>query len=363
MLKYWALVCVWLGGCLVSPVMHFGAGKSAKEAQHDTMAEFSPARLGTDEHWKGEIATKKIRVWADNQYRTQNIHWQQTFEESLELTNSIISELLGVRLVPEYAVWDRDVPGATLMDSIKALQEQDPGDDVLVVIGLTSSLPLVSATFDELGLAMIDGRHLMVRGYADLEERKMYANAFPDLRREERELALDQLRRHKTAVVLLHELGHIFGVRHETDLSSIMSSTYSNHAAQFSDDARATMLRSVDERLHRSSTAPVLASAPVAAPVSAPVPVVETTPTPAVAIVHHAPVIIRVTKKRETIVKGKSLSADELTAQLEIVYAEDPATKIIINEDRNVPTGFMSEVIERLNEVGFARAEFKWSGK
>jgi biopolymer transport protein ExbD len=361
MLKYQVLVCVGLSACLVSPVMHFGAGKSAKEAQHDTMAEFSPARLGTDEHWQGEIATKKVRVWADNQYRTQNIHWQDTFEESLELTNSIISQLLGVRLVPEYAVWDRDVPGATLTDSIKALQEQDPGDDVFVVIGLTSSLPLVSATFDELGLAMVDGRHLIVRGYADLEERKMYANAFPDLRREERELALDQLRRHKTAVVLLHELGHIFGVRHETDMASIMSSTYSNHAALFSDEARATMLHSVDERLHRGSTVPVMASAqPVAAPVVTPAVVEKPKP---VVVVHHDPVVIRVTKKRETIVKGRTLSSDELAAHLKVVYAEDPTAKIIINEDRNVPTGFMSELIERLNEVGFARAEFKWSGK
>jgi biopolymer transport protein ExbD len=225
------------------------------------------------------------------------------------------------------------------------------------VIGLTSSLPLVSATFDELGLAMVDGRHLIVRGYADLEERKMYANAFPDLRREERELALDQLRRHKTAVVLLHELGHIFGVRHETDIASIMSSTYSNHAAIFSDDARATMLHSVDERLHRVSTAPVMATAqPAAAPA-----VVEK-PTPVV-LVHHDPVVIRVTKKRETIVKGRTLSSDELAAHLKVVYAEDPTAKIIINEDRHVPTGFMSELIERLNEVGFERAEFKWSGK
>jgi biopolymer transport protein ExbD len=361
MSMYRALVCVALSGCLVSPVMHFGAGKSAKEAQHDTMAEFGPARLGTDEHWKGEITTKKVRVWADNQYRTQNIHRQETFEESLELTNSIIRELLGVRLVPEYAVWDRDVPGSTLMDGIKVLQEQDPGDDVFVVIGLTSSLPLVSATFDELGLAMVDGRHLMLRGYADLEERKMYANAFPDLRPEERELALEQLRHHKTAVVLLHELGHVFGVRHETDMASIMNSTYSNHAAIFSDDARATMLRSVDERLHRASTAPVLASAPApTAPVPAAAPVVADKPK---VLVAHDPVVIRVTKKHETIVKGKSLSAEELTAHLKWVYSEDPTTKIIINEDRNVPTGVMSELIERLNEIGFQRAEFKWSGK
>src|SRR6187549_2873095 len=51
----------------------------------------------------------------------------------------------------------------------------------------------------------------IVRGYADLEERKRYADAFPDLRPEERALALEERRRHKTAVVLLHEIGHTFG--------------------------------------------------------------------------------------------------------------------------------------------------------
>src|SRR4029078_5435393 len=184
----------------------------------------------------------------------QNIHWQQSFDEALELTNVVIEPLLGLHLVAEYAVWERDVPCATLTDGINALEEQDPGDRVFAVIGLTSSLPLVSATFDELGLAMLGARHMMLRGYADLEERKMYANAFPDLRPEERELALEHLRHHKTAVVLLHELGHVLGVMHDNETASIMNAMYSNHATSFPEAARDVMLRSVDERLHRPST-------------------------------------------------------------------------------------------------------------
>lgn len=347
--------------------MHFGEGKTAKQAQHDTMNEFAPARLATEEHWRGEITDRKIRVWADNQYRAQNIHWQATLEESLELTNAVITALYGVRLVPEYMVWERDAPGATLTDGITALQERDPGDDVFAVIGLTSSLPLVSATFDELGLAMLGGRHLMLRGYADLEERKLYANAFPDLRPEEREMALDHLRHHKTAVVLLHELGHVLGVAHETDIASIMNAMYSNHAASFSAQARDVMLRSVDERLHRPSIGhvmvvgpPVMPASPVKA--SAPAPVVQQEK-PAAPAPHHAPVAIRVTKKREMIVDGKSLSSDALTTLLETVFAEDPTTKIIIREDRNVPTGVVGDLIDRLHEIGFEKAEFAWSGK
>lgn len=363
-----ALVCcVALSACLVTPVMHFGEGKSAKQAQHDTMSELGPARLATEEHWRGEITDRKVRVWADNQYRTQNIHWQQTFEESLELTNAVITALYGVRLVPEYMVWDRDVPGATLTDGINALQERDPGDGVFAVIGLTSSLPLVSATFDELGLAMVGGRHLMMRGYADLEERKLYANAFPDLRPEERELALDHLRHHKTAVVLLHELGHVLGVVHDNETTSIMNAMYSNHATSFPDAARDLMLRSVDERLGRPSTghvmvvaSPVMGASPVKASAQAPVPQEPKRVAPAV---HHEPVAIRVTKKREMIVNGKTLTSDALTTMLKTVFAEDPTTKIIIREDRNVPTGVVGDLIDRLHEIGFEKAEFAWSGK
>ena len=169
--------CVVAAGC-ISPVMKFGGGKTAKEAQHDTMAEFSPAHLVTGETWKGEVTTRKIRVWADDQYRAQNRQWQKSFEEPLELANLVITPILGVRFVADYMVWEHNVPGATLTDALTALIARDPGDDVFATIGLTSSLPLVSATFDELGLATLGGRHIAVRGYADIEERKKYLRAF-----------------------------------------------------------------------------------------------------------------------------------------------------------------------------------------
>ena len=92
---------------------------------------------------------------------------------------------------------------------------------MFAVIVLTSSLPLVSATFEELGIARVNARHLVVRGYADIEERKLYADAFRDLLPAEREMALEQSRQHKTAVVLLHELGHNLGYEHDRDADLI----------------------------------------------------------------------------------------------------------------------------------------------
>lgn len=352
---------VLLTGCLISPVVRFGEGKTAKQAQRDTLADYGAVRLASEEKWAGEVATKRVRVWADDQYRAQNIRWQETFTQTLDLTNVVFEPLVGVHLVPDFNVWDRDVPGATLTDAITELQQIDSGQDVFAVIGLTSSLPLVSSTFDELGLAAINGRHIMLRGYADLEERKMYANAFPDLRPEERELALEHLRHHKTAVVLLHELGHNLGVDHETDSATIMNASYSSRATAFTPSARKTMVASVDERLRRGTPAPVMANAPVqpqqktprvAAPAADPVRTVK-----------HAPITIRVTRKRETIVAGKRFDSAALSALLQATYADDPSTKIIISEDRHVPTGVVSDLMDQLTAIGFTKAEFAWSGK
>jgi biopolymer transport protein ExbD len=341
--------------------MTFGEGKTAKQAQRDTMSGMGPARLATDRKWAGEVATKKIRVWADNEYRTQNRHWQESFDKPLELANLVITPILGVRLVAEHRVWERHVPGARLTDHVAALIEHDPGDDVFAVVGLTSSLPLVSSTFEELGMAMLGGRHLMLRGYADLEERKLYANAFPDLRPEERELALVHLRHHKTAVVLLHELGHIWGVEHEADSRTIMNAAYSNHATSFSEESRVIMLRTIDQRLHRAPSLPE-AIVPQPASASAPAAAAEEA-APRAPIVRREPIVIRVTKAGHTIVDGKRLTAEALDAVLKGAFADDPETKIVIKEDRRVPAGVVGGLLDRAKAIGLSKFEFGWTGQ
>jgi biopolymer transport protein ExbD/predicted Zn-dependent protease with MMP-like domain len=352
-------VIVALAGSCISPVMKFGAGKSKNQAQHDTMASFTPARLTPEAKWGGQISTRKIRVWADNQYRAQNVKWQHSFDEPLEFANAVLSGLFGLQLVAEYIAWDRHIPGSTLADDLVALEERDPGNDVFVVIGLTSSLPLVSATFEEIGLASLGGRHLMMRGYADLEERKLYADAFSDLRADERELALDARRRHKTAVVLLHEIAHDLGVEHEADVDTIMNASYSHRAGSFSAATRQRMLAEIDRRLKRAS------GTPAAEPATLPDPgktAVKPAGPPHNDGVHHAPIAVRVTKSGKTMVEGKTLDTAELSKLLGAAFEEDPETEIVINSDRTVPVGAVSDVIDRAKAVGLTKFKLGYSG-
>jgi hypothetical protein len=243
-----------LASCFVTPPIHFGGnGKSDRELQHDTLSTLMPAQLtaqGTAVALPtGELRVARVRVWADDEYRSQNLRWERGFDDQLDYVNQVLGPMLGVRLVADYASWPHHAPSGTLGDHLEALDRQDAGDDVAFVVGLTSSLSLAAATFEQIGLAELGGRHVMVRGHADLEERKAFERAFPDLGPEERAAVIEARRRHKTAAVLLHELAHNLGALHDLDADQVMSAGYSHHAASISEHNRALMQLELDDRL------------------------------------------------------------------------------------------------------------------
>jgi hypothetical protein len=330
---------VLAAGCL-SPVMTFGGGKTPKQAQHKTMSDFTPGRLVVEAKWNGEVTTKKIRVWADNQFRTQNIKWQQTFESTIELANLVLEPLFGLRLVGEYRAWQRHVPASTLVEDLEALAARDPGTDVFAVVGLTSSLPLVSATFDELGIANVGGRHLMVRGYADLEERKLYEDAFRDLLPEERELALEQRRQHKTAVVLLHELGHALGLEHDDVEDFIMSASYSIRASKLSSSSKERMLAAINVRVGRSD-------APAVTPATVPIPATAAEPS--------GPLVFHVTVDGSIKRGDKIMDEFDLDNLLDDAFARDPKTEIVIRRARKAPANAIEKIVSRATAIGLTR--------
>src|SRR5689334_12970338 len=87
-----SVVCGWLASaCLITPVMRFGEGKSARESQHEVAAEhIAPSSFERSHDWDGRISTVRIRVWADDAYRAQNLHWQQTIEGEIEHANEVL---------------------------------------------------------------------------------------------------------------------------------------------------------------------------------------------------------------------------------------------------------------------------------
>ena len=350
----WVAPVAIAAGC-ITPVIPFGGGKSPKQAQHDTMTELGPASLVPAKTWTGDVAPAKIRVWADDDYRAQNLKWQQTFEAQLELANLVLGAVFGVKLVPEYRSWEHRAVGTRLSDDLEALAEVDAGRDVLVVVGLTSSLPLVSATFDELGFAEVGGRHLVVRGYADLEERKVYADAFRDLMPEERELALQSRRQHKTAVILLHELAHTMGADHDSEQDTLMSAHYSHRTSAFSPHAREIVMRGLDQRLRREAAGATAATATATSYARAGSAAAASGPAASGAAARPAnagPLVIHITAEGRAEINGTELDPTAADQLLEMVHKRDPSIELLIKRARGSPTDALDWIVGRATALG-----------
>jgi hypothetical protein len=218
-------------------------------AQRKALASALPATLEPGKPREGEPRTAKVRVYADADYRAQHVRWRSSFTDQLDYANQLLVPMLGVRLEPEFVEWDRRKPEASLRDTLTELAELDDGDDVAWVIGLTSALPLVSATMDELGVAEVLGPHIVLRGFADVEERKAFARAFPDLDQSERDEVHDARRRHKMTVVLLHEIAHTLGGIHEAEPAWILHPAYAAEQAGISDRNKELMVIALEDRL------------------------------------------------------------------------------------------------------------------
>lgn len=333
------LVLALLTGCM-TPVMSFGGGKSRVQAQHDTLTDLLPARLAMERAYSGPTATATIRVYADDQYRAQNLDWRKTFEGILDYANAVLGPQFGVKLVADYHVWKHHAPSASLEDHLRELAALNAGDGALCVIGLTSSLGLVTATFEQLGVAQLGGTHMIVRGYADVEERRAFGAAFPDLSPDERENAHASRRIHQSTTLFLHELAHSLNAGHEATDDTITNAQYSRRAAAFTTQARSTMQATLDYRLGRSTDAPkVIAAAH----------------TPAKS---HGTLAVRILKNGVTI-DGRTYDDSEANIVLGMQASLDADIEVVIVRDREAPRESVPAFVERAKAAGLKRFTFK----
>ena len=177
------LAAGWASACLISPVIPIGSGKSSKQVQHDGFDKLFPAQLAALHRQPGAVRSAKIRAWADADDRAQNLRWQHGFDEQLDYVNQVRVPMLGVKVEPEYRDWSHHAtPGAALETELAVLADHDPGDDVVWVMALTSSLSLVAGSFEQLGVARLGERHLVVRGTPISSSARRSSARFPSSR-------------------------------------------------------------------------------------------------------------------------------------------------------------------------------------
>jgi predicted Zn-dependent protease len=202
----------------------------------------------------GQIKYLRVRLYADLDYQAQTPRWQSHVEDQIDRANRVLDAQLGVRLqIESMRSWNRH---DSLNGTARALQElaaHDSGSDVDSVIGFLSPLQVFSASHEQLGMAPLFSRHLVVRGISNAAEMDAIDRGLTALPRDERASLARERRMHKEAAIFLHEWAHTLGVFHDADPGSLMAPAYETSRSTFS----ARSIRLLEAALaHRNDATP-----------------------------------------------------------------------------------------------------------
>jgi biopolymer transport protein ExbD len=332
---------VGCGNRTVKTIVHefYKSGPKKRSYEQIVKDDATPPALVADALWSAPVRTVTIRVWADDEYRAQHMHWRRSFQEQLDYANEVLVALLGVRLEPDYREWNRRAgPEVRLEDSLDALKAQDRASDgVFAVVGLTSSLSLVSRSYEKLGVAFRGEPWMMLRGHSDREERAQFEKIFIKMDEDERERLYTLRRRHKIATTILHELGHTLGIGHNRDNHLMMSSHYSVKTAAFHADDRVTMLAAIERRISGPQVAPVAFDDADAGAAT------------------DATLVIELVADDSYTVKGAKLNTKQLDELLRRQVIATPDMVVEIVSDATLPPELVSNLMSRVYAVGFVQ--------
>jgi tetratricopeptide (TPR) repeat protein len=208
--------------------------KSPRDLQRDYAQSLRPAPIGQSRA-TGPVRSLRVRVYADPEYQAQTPRWTDRIRAQIARADGAIEADFGVRLeVESIRTWKRAERFEGLEKALGDLATADPGADVDWVIGFAPALTFASAAHEQLGMAAVFGRHLVLRGMFSLEETRALETVLDQLPFEEREALLRERRLHKETAVLLHEWAHTLGAFHEHEPGSLMSPMYEPSQSGFS---------------------------------------------------------------------------------------------------------------------------------
>ncbi len=216
----------------------------AKRAQQRLAASSDPAGITPADPAPETDAgrrTWRVRVRPDGAYLAQNLEAPRQVADLLDDASRVLGPSIALDLV-----LDRLQPWAFEEDdrlerALSALQHDDEGKDVDLVVGMIGSLPRQTDSLHQEGMATLLGKYVVVRGASRAGELDAIDRTFNELPEEERARLLKQRKRHRALAVLLHEIGHCLGALHETEPGSLMAPAYSTRMAGFGDGAIALM--------------------------------------------------------------------------------------------------------------------------
>jgi hypothetical protein len=235
-------------------------------------------------------------------------HLRDLFEDVNRITEPELALHLELVDTRPWPMVDED----DITKTFDALRTADAGDDVDWVVGFVGTLPRATSSFHEVGRGAMVGKHLLVRAPSSAERHDAIEKSFDELSEDQRRDLEKRLRRHRAAVVFLHELGHTLGAEHDASAQSIMSPEYNPKVTAFGAGSVDAMRAGMTERNARRAAPP-----PAAAP-RTPTPDTSTAttaaPEPATPFIPDTPELTGAARERFVDAYRKSLAGDLVAA-------------------------------------------------
>jgi tetratricopeptide (TPR) repeat protein len=230
----------------------FGQGEEPPDQKlsQRLVEETPPVQVDPDAARADGVRVLRLHVYADQDYRREVIQWKSRFRTLVGRANAYLSGPAGLHLeVAELTEWTRRTPVNQQQRVLEELEARDPGSAQVLVVGLITSMALAASSFDDLGLARLNGTHFYLRNMNDAEEYEWHARAHPKMSDDEKQRTYHERKAHKELVVFLHELGHVLGAEHERVPGTIMYPSYFEEMKAYSAGAVVTVRGNVIARI------------------------------------------------------------------------------------------------------------------
>ena len=204
----------------------------------------------------------RIKLYVAEDYRQQHGSWKEPLLDLVDEANAVLGLAFGLRLEVSGALpWTPRCNSAQLDSCLHELEQLDPGEPGEWVVGVLGALPRFSASFDELGMARLPGRHFLVRDVSDLIERQAIDQAFASMLESRRDEIYRRRKHHKRLAIFLHEWGHTLGAPHTAENEGLLYPSYDDQMSSYSEDSAALIAKALPARFESGNESAAVARA------------------------------------------------------------------------------------------------------
>ena len=224
--------------------------RPALSSEPASAAHAAPVAASTNRESK---RTLRVRALLARSFTVGVVDAPRHVRTVLDDASDVLESTLGARLELEgIRAWDL-ASDADLKAALAESKKADPGTDVDWVVGFVGALPRATQSFHDLGMGDVVGKHVVLRAPSTAEHHDALEASYGELSDDERRAIQKGAKRHRAAVVFLHEIGHTLGLVHERSARSIMFHQYGPRATSFSPESAAVMKVALDSRSPRTS--------------------------------------------------------------------------------------------------------------